>query len=218
MDKIVKRLKMFNLMICFMLGLGGIVSAQQLVAVNNDEEKGQATFALTRFEAAMQKSNDAEKSFDLLTRTAPIAFDAGQTEKARSYAEALLKEAENMRTNWNYGNAIHAANLVLGRIALAENDLDEAKRFLLKAGKTPGSPQLKSFGPDMVLAKELLAKGEKAVVIEYFDLCANFWKSKKDVLENWKAAVQKDEIPDFDANLRYVFGMWRYIDWSKKEN
>lgn len=40
-----------------------------------------------------------------------------------------------------------------------------------------GSPQLKSFGPSMGLAKELVRDGEKEAVIEYLKLCAQFWES-----------------------------------------
>jgi hypothetical protein len=76
------------------------------------------------------------------------------------YAKNLLIQAESMKDNWNYGNAVHTANLVLGRIALADGDVEEAKCLLLLAGQTPGSPQLNSFGPDMLFAEELLEKGE----------------------------------------------------------
>ena len=110
-----------------------------------------------------------------------------------------------MKDDWDYGNAVHTANLVLGRIALAAGDIDEAKRLLLLAGKTPGSPQLESFGPDMLFAKELLEKGEKDVVIQYFTLCSAFWKMDDGKLAQWKTEVQDNEIPDFGPNVRYVF-------------
>jgi len=38
---------------------------------------------------------------------------------------------------------------------LKEGKVEDAKHYLLEAGKTPGSPQLNSFGPDMSLAEEL---------------------------------------------------------------
>jgi hypothetical protein len=112
-----------------------------------------------------------------------------------------------MKDNWNYGNALHKAHLVLGQIALNAGDMDEAKRQLLKAGKTPGSPQLNTFGPNMVLAKNLLEKKETDAVLKYFELCAEFWKDKNGKsdgkLDEWKTAVKAGETPDFGANLRY---------------
>ncbi|MEI6198193.1 MAG: hypothetical protein WCS42_28075, partial [Verrucomicrobiota bacterium] len=56
-----------------------------------------------------------------------------------------------------------------------EGKPDEAAKYLLAAGKTPGSPQLNSFGPDFALAKELLILGQKEVVLQYLDLVGNFW-------------------------------------------
>lgn len=216
MSKIIENLKALSLMFCLTLISAAAVLAQQTASVYNEDQISQASFALTKYEQALRKTGDQSSAFNLMTKAAAAALASGQTEKARSYAQALLQQADNLQTDWNYGNAIHAANLILGRIELAADNTEEAKRFLLKAGGTPGSAQLNSFGPNMSLAKELLAKGEKAVVLEYFDLCAKFWKSKNDNLENWKAIVQKDEMPDFAANLRYQLEDWRFADFSKK--
>jgi hypothetical protein len=49
----------------------------------------------------------------------------------------------------------------LGLIAVHKNDIETARRELLESGKTPGSPTLNSFGPNMILAKELLEKGAR---------------------------------------------------------
>ena len=67
-------------------------------------------------------------------------------------------------------------HMVLGRVALKRGDVETAKRELLLAGATPGSPQLDSFGPNMSLAKDLLEKKQADTVIEYFALCVKFWK------------------------------------------
>jgi hypothetical protein len=196
MKSAITRSKSMLLTIGFILTLGTAVSAQQ--TTSNDGEKPQLKSASTVSEEEKQK-------FYQLTASAPEALVAGEKEKAKEYAETLLKQAETLRDNWNYGNAIHVANLVLGHIALASGDTAEAKSYLLAAGNTPGSAQLNSFGPNMRLAKSLLEKGEKETVIEYFDLCAKFWKLKKERIDAWKAAIEKDEMPQFGANLFYYF-------------
>ena len=140
---------------------------------------------------------------------------AGEAEKAKAYALDLLKQAPPLRDNWNYGNAIQVGNLVLGMIALASNDVTEANHLLLEAGKTPGSPQLNSFGPNMLLAQQLLAKGEREAVFQYFDLCAKFWKLERGRLDAWKAVVIKGGIPDFGANQEYQLSTWRFERWAK---
>ena len=133
------------------------------------------------------------------------AFSEGKFEEAKNSAIEYLEIAESKRSDWNYGNAIHHANLMLGRISLKEGLKEKAKEYLISAGKTPGSPQLNSFGPNMSLAKELLEIGEDKIVIEYIELCEKFWKrilSRKKLMK-WKRAITKSAIPNFKGNLIY---------------
>lgn len=138
-------------------------------------------------------------------------------------AEELLKVASRAEPDWNYANAVHAGNVVLGRIAFEAGDLPEAKRRLLmsvaedsmpyglksKSGTSfpwKASPQMDSFGPDMSLARDLLTKGEKEIVLKYFDLCSKFWVRGKDRLDNWRTQVENGEAPNFGPNLVYIIG------------
>ena len=99
-------------------------------------------------------------------------------------------------------NRIHHGNLVLGRMALAEGDIEETKKaFDLQPEKRRAPHQLNSFGPKMMLAKELLQKGEKEVVLEYLRLCAGFWELGQDRLEEWSDLVQANRVPDFGRSL-----------------
>ena len=108
-----------------------------------------------------------------------------------------------LRRPGHNGNNSHFGNIVLGRLALREGHLEEAKQRLLQAGQTSGSPNLNSFGPNMALAKELLQQGESAVVLEYFELCSRFWKSNRGRLAEWATTVKEGKIPNFGANLIY---------------
>jgi len=169
---------------------------------NGPDKSQQAAAALTQYERAFAlTTNDTRKSY-LLDDLATTAFDAGDTNKAETYAQQALKSAASGKKDWNTGNAIHHGNLILGRIALQAGDIEQAKHFLLEAGKTPGSPQLESFGPNMSLAKELLEKGQKDVVLEYFTLCAKFWQHQTE-LDTWATTVKQGGIPNFGANLDY---------------
>jgi len=134
-----------------------------------------------------------------------IAFREGNFEEAKKLAIEYLEIAKSRKTDWNYGNAIHHANLILGRIALKEGSKEKAKEYLLKAGNTPGSPQLNSFGPNMTLAKELLEIGEDEIVIQYLELCQKFWMIIYSGIKvmRWKRAINKGKIPDFKGNLLY---------------
>jgi hypothetical protein len=132
-----------------------------------------------------------------------MAFDTGDMTKARSYAEQLLTEVGSDRSQWNYGDAVHKGNLILGRIAVREGRLAEAVTFLRASGDTPGSGVLNSFGPNMSLAKDLLERGEVEAVLNYFESCRLFWKMGGTRLDAWSKDVQAGNIPNFGANLRY---------------
>lgn len=139
--------------------------------------------------------------FYALSRASKNALKKGKTEDARKLAIELLEMAKTRTDDWNYGNAIHASNQVLGRIALAQGDLAEAKKRLLDSANSKGSPQMNSFGPDMRLAKELLEKGEKKVVVEYFNRCRTFWKMGDEQLTSWTESVTNGQTPDFGSRL-----------------
>ncbi len=159
-----------------------------------------------RLDRAIKKLAEAktqEEKFYALNDAAKESFVAGKSEDARKYAQELMTLLPQFQGNWNYGNAVQDANLVLGRIALREGRVDEAKRHLTEAGKSPGSPQMDSFGPNMSLAKDLLEKGERDTVLQYFELCRKFWKMGKDQLDHWTKDVKAGQIPDFGANLVY---------------
>lgn len=127
-----------------------------------------------------------------LTYAAEAALAAGEYEKARKFADLMLDENE---AGWNYGNYFHHGNIVLGMIALSQENIDDAASYLEIAGSTTGSPQLDSFGPDFVLARKLLEHGKKESVLRYLDLCTRFWDSGQDQLKEWKVLVTAGLIP-----------------------
>ena len=134
-----------------------------------------------------------------------MAIAAGDLEKARAYANELLGPGMEWSGGGDAGRAFFYGNLVLGRVALREGKLDEAKKYLLEAGKTKGDPTLNSFGPNMSLAKELLEKGETNAVLEFFQECEKFWPqyAGENKMAKWTAEVKERKTPDFGANLFY---------------
>ena len=179
----------------------GHIHSSAMTGSPGEPDQDAAARALSQYERAYELIAEAHGDH-LLAYLAKTAFVAGETEKARSYANDMLS---NDSGGWNLGNRVHHGNLTLGRLALAEGNLEEANDRILKAGRTPGSPQLNSFGPNMALAKDLLEHGETEVVLQYFELCSRFWNSDHALerLAEWTAAVNAGEIPKFGANLLY---------------
>ena len=156
-----------------------------------------------------------------LSQKAKAAIDAGDADLATRYASELLTKNTD-KTSWNYGNVVYQANEILGRAALKHGDLAAAKRYLLAAGNTPGSPQLNSFGPEMTLAQQLLEKGERETVLEFLDLVVKFWgtpapgqkeefarlnRRNAATIEGWKAEIREGGQPSLDR-FSFPMPMW----------
>jgi hypothetical protein len=180
----------------------------------------QARLALVELEMAEQirtahggLADDEEARFAaLLARIhslpnrARAACDAGQWAFAREFAEeclALAASDELPEYFRNDGNAVHYSHIVLGRAALREGNVEQARQHLIAAGRTEGSPNLMSFGPNMSLAEELFEQGERQAVLDYLDLCAAFWDCGRDRLALWKEQINQGKTPVFGANLYY---------------
>ncbi|MGB3800120.1 MAG: hypothetical protein WA952_09925 [Lewinella sp.] len=121
-----------------------------------------------------------------------------------SMALIYLDEAENNRDSWNYGNAIHQANTLLGLVELQNGRIDRATDYLLSSAQTPGSPQLTTFGPNMLLADRLLALGQRRAVVKYLKQCRRLWRLSFGTLLKWRWQILRGYTPNFGANLSYL--------------
>src|ERR1700759_1001104 len=85
---------------------------------------------LDRAEKELSGTANENEKFYALDDAAKQSFELGKIDDARKYAENLLTLAPKYKSDWNYGNAIQDGNLVLGRIALKDGKIEEAKRLL----------------------------------------------------------------------------------------
>ncbi len=145
----------------------------------------------------------SEAKSEVLWHDATRAFQQGDRAGAASLARRLLVLAAEHPMRWYTGNAIHHGHLMLGRVALADGDVATARAELLASADNGGSPQLKSFGPNMRLARDLLQVGERDVVRQYLALCRSFWTYGGKRLDAWDAAIAAGQMPDFGANLEH---------------
>ena len=156
-----------------------------------------AAQALAAFQRAYELS-DPDDCADLMPDLAITAFASGNPETARGHAEAMLAAPPGDR---NQGDYLHYGNLVLGRIALNEGNLDEARDRLLAAGRTRSAPLRRFGGPDMALARQLLDRGQAATVLQYLELCLDIWERGERDLRDWITLIEAGRTPDFDHNF-----------------
>jgi hypothetical protein len=75
--------------------------------------------------------------------------------------------------------------------------VERANGLLLASAETTDSPTLCTFGPSIVLARELLRRGERDVVLRYLERCSSFWEHGAEQLSQWAAAIARGDTPDF---------------------
>ena len=199
----------------FGVALAVVYFVLAVAAHSSAQRNGDAGQFLATHEPELQQTTSVARKLSLLTSLAPAALAAKDFAKASSYANELMALGQSQQNQPGfgpsiYGNSTHVGNIVLGQIAMVNGNVNSAKEHLLSAARISGSPTLSSFGPDMQLAKELIEKGERDTAIAYFDLCATFWTNDRGRLQQWKDAVAKGSMPDFGANLKYIFDIWRF--------
>ena len=147
--------------------------------------------------AQLAEAVDDREAFVHLPSAAAAAFHLERFADAKQFAERALALAPAFKDNWNYGNAIHLGHTVLGLLALNAQDHSSAVSELYESGKTPGSPQLGSFGPTMQLARALLRLGHVEPVLAYLNQCRAFWNMGGTWLDLWERKIREGHVPNF---------------------
>jgi hypothetical protein len=160
--------------------------------------------ARTCFERIQAALPDTESSAELdyvrsaLTLSlAEVLVEVGALELADSLAARELQRGMS-RDGGERGNIVYQMNQVRGRIALRRGRRSQAIEFLHRAGETPGSPQLATFGPQLYLARELLEAGEVAAVRQFLSSLRRFWVSPgaEAILADAIAIIDSGRVPD----------------------
>jgi ketosteroid isomerase-like protein len=159
---------------------------------------------MARSRAALAKLAQASQADDLFYCLAPAALGAyylGDFVQAQTLAQQAIAASQDYTSNWNYSNAIHTGHTVLGLVALQNGQMGLALEHLQMSGDVKGSPQLGSFGPHMLLAKELLIHGQAVHVAAYFEQCRKFWNMGQVWLDVWHKKISKGQVPHFVMHL-----------------
>lgn len=96
-----------------------------------------------------------------------------------SMINELLDLSKEYKESWNYGNAVHWAHTIKGLVFIDNGEFEKAKDELIMSAIVSPTPQLRTFGPKMILAEKCKEKfGDKLV---------------KDFLKKFKKSMEKEK-------------------------
>ncbi len=116
------------------------------------------------------------------------------------YAESLLSR-HGQPTDPEFASAAYTGNLILAQAALDNGDTAAAGRHLLQAAAAPGTPAIQQNGPDTTVARLLLQRGERDMVVEYLRRCRNLWPQGVPLLNRWETAIRAGRQPNFNNRV-----------------
>jgi hypothetical protein len=115
--------------------------------------------------------------------------------EAKSKAQKVLDLAVQHRDGALYGEAIFDANMTLGKAAFRHGDTKAAAHYLLAAAETPGCDGLRRGDFDMNLPRALVDRGQRSVVVDFFQRIAPETTRAK-VFREWAVELSKGINPD----------------------
>ncbi len=167
------------------------------LGVDEIDESQCATLAIAERKRVYQLAKKDYKLFDpkTLKPLPELAFEAEQLDDARKDSRMLLLTSPLCLTKSAISECKHEAHTILGRVALKNGDIKQAKIHLAKSASVSGSAVLSSFGPNMELAQELLDRKEIESVLHYLERCELFWSSGKDRITKWRSEIEAGGTP-----------------------
>lgn len=183
------------------------------LAKHGEKAEGFLREAVVWMERALEHVSDPEERCELLYDALGFAFDGKAWKKVASLAKELQATSGDEKRPDEFWT--HKVEMALGHVALESGDLLSARRHLVDSVGGQCQPGDDAFAPSMGLAKKLLDLGEQTVVLEYFALCAKFWKCGTAFLGEWTAQVRAGEVPDFPPPgeiLNSTFGYRNFDD------
>ncbi|MBY0316765.1 MAG: hypothetical protein K2Q26_14685 [Bdellovibrionales bacterium] len=155
---------------------------------------------------ALKREHDPDKKnliqVAILSKYADVSFkfDRENTLSAKEISEHLLTEAIKNKKAWWYGKVIFEANTVLGKLALMNNNLQEANRRLLKSVDLDRN-SLFALSPyrNTQLAKPLLERKQKKTVQQFLRKLRTLRLPRTDVddIKFWEDELKKSGITQF---------------------
>lgn len=173
---------------------GGNYGKKTVITANFEEQHTlPEEWCINHSAAAEQNPND----YRIALNAAKSCFLAKRYEDSKHYTQRLKDNWPSFDRYTNEGGMLNDYHTLMGRHALREGRREEAAGHLLQSVNA-GRPSavMQSFGPNTILARELLLKGENAPVLAYLERVGQFWKSEP--VEIWITRINQGRLPSLD--------------------
>jgi hypothetical protein len=150
-----------------------------------------AAKTLEAYRRVLELTRNSEARKALAGDMAQTAFKVGNFSGAAQLAKMDLLNSDTA--------LVQRANTLLGRVALRSDDLVSAAGYLLDSARVQTPKYGFTFSPPMVLAKELLEKGKRDVVLQYLENCLTIWPRGETTLQIWIDDIKADRMPNFGS-------------------
>lgn len=157
------------------------------------------------FSEAMALAADRDKP-SYLADAAKAEFEAGDDQAAaRDAQKAIDAAADLVKKNPNQAaDFINRGNSVLGRIALARGDAQEARARLRAAMNIPADANnFRANGPDMSLAQDMAEAGERDAVIAYLEASRQIWLYDRGLIDHYIRSLKAGKKREAFANFTH---------------
>ena len=147
---------------------------------------------------AQKKAVDQPRSYPLVRYAAEICYYSGNFEESKVFTLKLKENIGSFDRYTSKGQMLHDYHTLIGRHAIRDGKIEEAKKHLMLSIDVNPSAVMTSFGPNMELAVDLLKQGEKDAVLRYLDGCAEFWKDEP--IQLWKTKISENKMPSLNIH------------------
>lgn len=159
--------------------------------------------AIARAEASRDALAEALRFVEGPNRVQDLAsgVEAAVLAGDRESAERWAAELFTTPPEWDEQGSRRRAHQALGILALRDGDPSAASAQLAAMATAEPGRTGRSFGPQMLLARELLLLGHRQPVLDFLDVIALHWSAGQ--CTAWQAEIAAGQIPNFGAHLRY---------------
>ncbi|RTL40899.1 MAG: hypothetical protein EKK48_15090 [Candidatus Melainabacteria bacterium] len=167
-----------------------VASLLKILAKKNKSEK-RLREALTYFRKSLSLATTHKSKILSNIEIASLAGELVDTGTAREHAITALELAATEKGDDVYGYVVHICNILLGNLALAENDAATAMECLSNAANLEPSALLSAKGPDLSLARRLVEREYFDEVVQFLNLISgyDFNETDKNKLSRLKRLV-----------------------------